>query len=101
MTRFGEPASEVGFASASALRTATCPHAEALDDTGVSRQQAHRFPQLEAVPRETFEQALAKPERPSRWALLSFVKGLAVAKLSDGAKLQWVFGTDFVCLPLG
>lgn len=37
------------------------PYAQALAETGLSRQTAHRYQQLAAVPKDTFEQALADP----------------------------------------
>lgn len=40
------------------------PYAQALADTGVSRQQAHRYQALADVPKETFEAALREPEKP-------------------------------------
>lgn len=46
-------------------------YAQTLDDLGMSRQKAHRFQQLAAVPQETFEAALADPIRqPSAAAIV-------------------------------
>lgn len=46
-------------------------YARTLDDLGMSRQKAHRFQQLAAVPEETFEAALADPIRqPSAAAIV-------------------------------
>ena len=94
-----ETASGGDVKSASALVKPISPYAEALDETDMSYQQAHRFQQLAAVPEETFEQALAEPGKHSRWALLYLMKGLAVAKLSDGAKTQRVFWTFLPVCP--
>lgn len=53
---------------------ATCvasPYAETLERTGISRQTAHRYQALAAVPNETFEAAMREPERPTTAGVLA------------------------------
>jgi hypothetical protein len=44
---------------------APSPYAEALQQTGISRQAAHRYQALANVPQETFEQAISAPDKSS------------------------------------
>lgn len=49
------------------------PFAQTLADTGMSRQQAHRFQALANVPEAEFEAALADPEKPTASGILARV----------------------------
>ena len=63
-------------------------YAEALEETGMSRQQAHNFQALANVPEEDFEAALADPKKPSRAGVMRKVK--AEPEVSDAG--LWVWG---------
>lgn len=76
--------------SASSTQTQTkSPYAQALDDTGMSRQRANRMEALAAVPAQEFEQALATPEKPSVSVILERVRTAPVIPPIDSVALRF------------
>ena len=74
------------------------PYASALSDMGMSRQQAHRFQSLANVDRETFEAALASPEKPTTNGIIARAKLKAdpqKPKVADEALWLWGRLRDF------
>lgn len=74
--------------------TQQSPYAETLERQGISRQAAHRFQALANVPHETFEAALAAPEKPSAAAVLKYADArrdcmAPTPKVSDRALGLW------------
>jgi hypothetical protein len=78
----------------SAHRTQQSPYAAALHDQGISRQAAHRFQNLAAIPQEDFERALSGPEKVSTSSVLRAAPAPRPAPptpaVSDDA--LWVWG---------
>ncbi len=74
--------------------TQQSPYAEALETHGITRQTAHRYQALAAVPEKVFEEALAGPEKPTA------VRVMARAKVREAAdpvpamtdKALWLWG---------
>lgn len=76
------------------------PYAETLERQGISRQAAHRFQALANVPAETFEAALAAPEKASTSAILKYADARREAmtptpRVSDDALWLWGRLRDF------
>lgn len=70
-------------------------YARTLDDLGMSRQKAHRFQQLAAVPKETFEAALADPvKQPTAAAIVRQIVD-PVKPIDSGALRIWGKARDF------
>lgn len=79
-------------ASRDATGFAPSPYAEALAGQGMSRQVAARFQALANIPEETFEAALAGPDKPSTAAILKHAnarKAVLEPKVSDLALGLW------------
>jgi hypothetical protein len=49
-------------------------YAQTLEQTGISRQTAHRYQRLAELPESTFEAALRKPEKPTTNGLVELQK---------------------------
>lgn len=62
------------------MTTEKSPYAEAIEQTGMSRQTAHRYEALVNVPQETFEQALRAPDKPTTSGILDKAKAQAVVQ---------------------
>ena len=69
-----------GKIDASTAATHQSPYAQALTDTGVSRQQAHRYQALADVPQATFDEALRTPEIPTRSGVLAKAEAVRVVQ---------------------
>ena len=69
------------------------PYAQALSDTGISRQTAHQYQALANVPQEDFDAVIEGPARPSRAALLKTQK--PEPQVSDPALWLWGRLRDF------
>lgn len=67
-------------------------YAAALEDHGISRQTAHRYQALAAVPEKVFEDALSGPEKPTA------VRVVARAKLREAADPVPVMSTEALWL---
>lgn len=74
------------------------PYARTLTETGMSRQQAHRFQALANVPAKEFEAALAKPEKPTASGIVKRAELKAEPpkpKVKDEALWLWGRLRDF------
>lgn len=82
------------YVAASNDVTQPSPFAEALADTGMSRQTAHRYQALASVPKDVFEEALSGPDRASTAGVLARSKLRETSspqpQVSDDA--LWVWG---------
>lgn len=70
-------------------------YARTLDDLGMSRQKAHRFQQLAAVPEATFEAALADPVRNASAAAIVREAAAPVTPIDPDALRLWGKLRDF------
>ncbi len=77
-----------------AKRPPASPYAEALRQTGISRQTAYRYEALANVPQDTFEQALRTPDKPTTTGILDRAKPQAVvqARLLRLVATWWLHG---------
>lgn len=78
------------------------PYAAALDQHGISRQTAHKFQTLAAIPDEEFDRALAGPEKPTTAAVLRHAEArrrvhdpAPTPRVSDDALWLWGRLRDF------
>jgi len=82
-----------------ATRVEQSDYSRALEETGISRQTAHRFQQLAAVPQATFEQALADPiQHPSAARILREardVEAQSVQQIDRDALRVWGVAREF------
>lgn len=70
-------------------------YAKAIEDAGISRQTAHRYQQLAAVPKETFEAALADPvNHPAASRIVRDARD-PVPQIDDVALRVWGGARDF------
>lgn len=82
---------------------APSPYSEALQRTGISRQSANRYEALANVPRDTFEQAMRDPVKPTTTAILDKAKAVATVqearapqpKIPDNVLWLWGRMRDF------
>jgi len=94
------PREESGHAGGKGLPNVRSPSplADALSRTGISRQTAHRYQALAAVPAATFEAALRDPEKPTTTGLLAKAEAArAVQAAKDSAPQMpsdslWLWG---------
>ena len=56
------------------------PYAETLTRTGISRQTAHRYQALAAVPQATFDEALREPTKPTTSGVLAKAEATRVVQ---------------------
>lgn len=91
----GEARANVSADGTRSIEPRQSDYARALEDNGMSRQQAHRYQQLAAVPAETFEAALADPvAKPSAARIVREARD-PVPQLDDNALRIWGNARDF------
>lgn len=67
------------------------PYATVLSEHGISRQTAHKYQSLAAIPKADFEEALSGPAKPSTAAILRHTQSPSPApKMPD--KVLWFWG---------
>lgn len=72
----------------------TSEYAAALESTGISRQQAHRYQELAGVPKEKFEQHLSDPDsKPTTSGIIRAANGSK--RMDNNALKLWGVLRDF------
>jgi hypothetical protein len=88
------PTGRAGISSNDDTKLTQSEYAETLERTGLSRQTAHRYQQLADVPAETFEAALADPEKVGASAIVNLANQRAQKKDNSAVRV-WSMARDY------